>query len=60
MHLNEGGEDGDDEPRGHNFELVSEIGEVLEENLNDSVLVLQVGVVIKREQTQAGEFQLVN
>jgi hypothetical protein len=60
MHLNEGRENGDNEARRHDFELLAKVGEVLKEDVDDSVFVFEISVVIKGKEAEASKFQLID
>ncbi len=60
MHLNEGRENGDNEARRHDFELLAKVGEVLKEDVDDSVFVFEISVVIKGKEAETSKFQLID
>jgi hypothetical protein len=60
MHLNKGRQNGDNEARGHDFELLAKVGKVLKEDVDDSMFVFKISVVIKGKQSETSKFQLID
>ncbi len=60
MHLNKGRENGDNEARRHDFELLAKVWKVLKEDVDDSMFVFEISVVIKGKQSETSKFQLID